>query len=185
MLCQKLAMTNTVTLQPYFGAAVLASAATVLRANELPRSRFLFERVITPEAFEPAVFSFMVFLGLVLIASTPRPTLIRAVVERIETFAFTGFSAIAGAIGGWGLAACVLHLFATGSAGIFAALMYGGYAIVLTLGPLFGFEKVVQIFRESTRLRFRERRGAATIHIIGWLLTLYGLWNIWQWVVHG
>jgi hypothetical protein len=178
-------MISAVTLRPYFGAAALACAVTTLRANDVPRSQLLYEQVVTPEVLEPAAFAFIVFLGLILIATTPRPTIIRMVVERIESWAFTCFSTIAGAIAGWGLAACVLHVVASGSTGVVPAVVIGGYAVLLTLVPLWGLETVAPIVREFTRLRFRERRGSAVIQLSGWFLTLYGLWNIWLWVAHG
>lgn len=101
-------MISTITLKPYFGAAALAGTVTALYAAGVPRSRFLYEHFITPGVFEPAVMVFTIFLGLVLIATTPRPTFVRALVERIESRAFTGFSAVAGSIAGWGLAVCAL-----------------------------------------------------------------------------
>lgn len=178
-------MISTITLKPYFRAAGLTGIVTALHATSIPRSRFLYEQIITPEVFEPAAIIFTVFLGLVLIATTPCPTLIRALVERVENRAFKGFSAIGGAMAGWGLAVCALHVYATGSAGIVLAVVLGGYTVILTLSPLLAFETVTPIVREYTQLRFRNRRGLAAINLIGWILTFCGLLGIWQWVVHG
>ncbi|MDK9724421.1 MAG: hypothetical protein OEL88_05985 [Sterolibacteriaceae bacterium MAG5] len=178
-------MLSPISLKPYFGGASLAALVTVLRAVDAPRSKFLYDQVITPEAFEPLVFAFCIFLGLVLIAATPWPTIIRALVGRIESWAFRGFSGLAGVMGGWGIAGCVLHVITTGSAGLFPALVVGSYAILLTVGFLWVFEAVSPIVREYTQLRFRERRGIAYMRWAGWFLVLYGSWDLWVWATHG
>lgn len=178
-------MLSPVSLKQYFGGASLAALVTVLRAVDAPRSKFLYDQFIIPEAFEPAAFVFCIFLGLMLVAATSRPTMIRAFVGSIEGRVFRGFSGLAGAVGGWGIASCVLHVVDTGIADFVPALVIGSYTVLLPVGFLWAFEVVSPIVHEYAQFRIRGRRGITYMQWVGWFLVGCGAWALWGWAQHG
>jgi len=119
----------------YLGTAALAAIATLAKQQGIPRANEAFSFLVSPEIFGPAAFGALFVVGLMLIASTPRPSGAKSLALCLHTGSLISFSGLAGGIAGWGVMASFLHVAAYGASQIPPALALGGFAGLLTAAP--------------------------------------------------
>lgn len=162
--------------------AAMAAAATLAKEWGVVRSGVVVEYVVSKDVFAPWVYILLFMAGLLLVASMPRPSVVKAVVRRFSPCVLMVYAGVAGGIAGWGVTLCALHVVSGGATQWSLAFSSGVLVFVMTAAPLWIYAQAWSVYDEYSAWRMSPRRAWLWVRLTGWVIVGMAVWGAYDWL---
>lgn len=169
-------------IKTYLTLAVTAAVATLAKENNVVRSSAFSDYVIPKDVFTPHVYAILFMAGLLLVASTPRPSFFKAIAQRFSPYILATYAGVGGGIFGWGVTLCTLEVISSGVSQWLHPFASGLLVFVITAAPLWIHAQAQSVHDKHSAWHIAPRPPWSRLtRLAGWGIAGITIWGSYDW----